>query len=422
MFEVTTAIEKILEMTKPIKVVQGSTFAGKTHGIIPILIDSAASNAGEKITVACETYPGVREVVEDIFKPIMQQTGRWKEDRWRAQPPEYVFYNGSRIQFASFDTVGKAKAAGKRDKLFLNEANHIKFDIADALMVRSAETYIDYNPNARFWVHDEVLTQPNAELVKLTFRDNEACPASALDMLMHRKAKAYFDPDGDIKDPENIKSEAWANWWTVYGEGEIGTLSGQIFDNIEHVNWFPPGRAVYGIDWGYSHDPTVLVKGKMYQGKLYREQLFHRRLFDMDATEKGVAILVEAMFEAGIDEQDPIIVDNDKVAAHALEQAGFNVYIVDKPPGSIVSGINALKEVTICTHIHSRDLVNEETMYMWEMKNGKPTNRPIDSFNHGWDATRYLHDYILNPNKKHYLAQRKGKRGTRSLYGGMTSP
>lgn len=420
-FHRTTSIDKILAMTRPIKIIQGSTFAGKTHGIIPVLIDQAALKPALKITVVCETYPGVREVADDIFKSIMHETNRWVEERWRANPMEYTFANGSRIQFRAFDSLGKAKASGKRDILFINEANHLKYEVADALIVRSSEVYIDYNPNAEFWVHTELLGQSNAELLKLTFRDNEACPQSALEMLRMRKAKAYYDPEDDIKDPDNIKSESWANWWTVYGEGELGILVGQIFDDLEHVNHFPPGRAVYGIDWGYTHDPTVCVKLKRHQGKLYRKQLFYRQLFDINADEKGVKILIDAMYAAGVDERDTIIVDNDKIAAHNLTKAGFNVLFADKRAGSVESGINALKNITICTTSDSREIIDEENKYMWELKNGKPTGRPIDAFNHGWDATRYAYDYILNPQNKHYLSQMKKRQGLgrrRLLYAG----
>ena len=171
----TTAINKLLAMKARKKVVQGSTSAGKTYGIIPVLIQRATKTERLKITVVAETLPAVKEGAVDIFKTVMQETFRWHESRWNATSLTYTFANGSRMQFKSFDTVGKAKAAGKRDILFINEANHIAFTIADALMIRSKEIWIDFNPDEPFWAHTETLKEPNSEFLLLTYLDNEAC-------------------------------------------------------------------------------------------------------------------------------------------------------------------------------------------------------------------------------------------------------
>lgn len=228
MFIRTTAINKIRSLKKRIKVVQGGTSSGKTYAIIPILIDRACKENHLKITVVAETLPAVKEGAMDIFKTIMLNTNRWIESNWNASTLTYTFGGTkSRIQFKSFDSEGKAKASGKRDILFLNEANHISFHIADALMIRSKETYIDYNPDNEFWVHNEILTQPNSEFLLLTYYDNEGLPPETLEDLMIKKSKAFHNvsvPDYELFLNGNVKNEYWANWWKVYGLGEIGSL------------------------------------------------------------------------------------------------------------------------------------------------------------------------------------------------------
>ena len=158
MFARTTAINKLLAMKARKKVVQGGTSAGKTYGIIPVIIDWAARNERKKITIVAESIPAVKDGAVDIFKNVMIDTDRWVEDRWLGNPMQYTFDNKTVIQFKSFDSVGKAKAAGKRDTLFMNEANHISYPIAHALMIRSKQTWIDFNPDNEFWAHTEVLT------------------------------------------------------------------------------------------------------------------------------------------------------------------------------------------------------------------------------------------------------------------------
>lgn len=279
-FRYTTAINKMRKLKKRKKAIQGSTSAGKTNGIIPILIDKAAKTARLKITVVAESIPAVKDGCVDIFKSVMQETNRWIEDHWIGNPMEYTFSNGSRIQFKSFDTVGKAKAAGKRDVLFINEGNHIPYTIADALMIRSKEIWIDYNADEEFWVHTEVLREPNSELLKLTYLDNEACPPEILEDLMIKRDKAFFNPELSVSEgllnDENIKSAHWTNWWRIYGMGEIGTYSERSIYTFEIVKEIPPGirRLPNGMDFGVSPDPTIEIEVYLDGVDLYLDEIF----------------------------------------------------------------------------------------------------------------------------------------------------
>ena len=286
MFVRTTAINKILRIKARKKVIQGSTSAGKTYGIIPILIDKATKKERLKITVVAETLPSVKEGALDIFKIVMFDTGRWIEDNWNASSLTYTFCNKSRIQFKSFDTKGKAKASGKRDILFLNEANHISYEIADTLMIRSKETYIDFNPDNFFWVHSETLKEPNSEFLLLTYSDNEALPPETLEDLMIKKSKAYHNPN--LKEPalsnsDNIKSSYWLNWWQVYGLGQIGSLEGGVFaDKLTMVKEIPEYATFisYGMDYSNSGennssaDPHSIQELWFADGCLYIKKIY----------------------------------------------------------------------------------------------------------------------------------------------------
>ena len=277
-FIYTTAIKKIRALKKRKKVIQGSTSAGKTYGIIPVLIDRAIKTPRLKITIVAETIPAVKDGCVDIFKAVMQDTGRWIEDHWIGSPMEYTFYNGSRIQFKSFDTVGKAKAAGKRDILFINEGNHIAYDIADTLMVRSKEIYIDFNADEEFWAHKEVLKEPNSEFLSLTYLDNEGLPPEILEELMMKRDKAFYDVLGDLKNPLNIKNSYWANWWYIYGLGEIGSYSDRRIYSFEIVDEIPKGikRIPRGMDFGKSPDPTCLIDMYVDGIDLYIDEIFSK--------------------------------------------------------------------------------------------------------------------------------------------------
>jgi phage terminase large subunit len=382
MFRYTTAIKKLRAMTARKKIIQGGTSAGKTFGIIPILIDKATKTDKLKITVVSETLPAVKEGSLDIFKTVMQDTGRWIEANYNASSLSYTFYNGSRIQFKSFDSVGKAKASGKRDILFLNEANHIAFDIADALMIRSKETWIDFNPDNEFWVHTETLQEPNSEFLLLTYHDNEGLPPETLEDLLIKQSKAFYDVSKDWKEPSNIKNSYWANWCYVYILGEIGNLEGVIFNNWKIVENIPAEARLlgYGVDFGYTNDPTAIVEIYKYNDQRIVNEICYLK----GLSNKQIADKITTLMPAYCDSAEP------KSIAE-LQTLGINAYPVTKGSDSINYGIQLMQEESYLVTATSKNLINELRKYAWskDKRTGEKTNKPIENYNHAIDAFRY---------------------------------
>jgi len=383
MFKRTTAINKMLKMTARKKVIQGGTSAGKTYGIIPILIDKAIKINGLKITVVAETLPAVKEGALDIFKNVMFDTGRWIESNWNASSLTYTFLSRSRIQFKSFDSVGKAKSSGKRDILFLNEANHIPFEIADALMIRSKETWIDFNPDNEFWVHKETLKEPNSEFLLLTYHDNEGCPIETIEDLKIKQEKAKT-------------SSYWENWCKVYIDGEIGSLEGVIFNNWQTIDVLPNDARLlgYGVDFGYSNDPTAIVEVYKWNDKRIVNEICYQK----ELSNSQIAKLITTKNIAYCDSAEP------KSIAE-LVSYGVNATAVRKGTDSINFGIQVMQEQDYLITKQSTNLINELRKYAWDKdkKTGATLNKPIDLFNHAIDAFRYHEmESIGTPNKGNY--------------------
>jgi len=342
MFQRTTAVNKLLAMKARKKVVQGGTWAGKTHGIIPIIHDRI-SKSKKKITatVVAESIPAVKQGAVTIFKDIMEETGRFVESRWLGNPMEYTYHNKCKIEFRAYDTVGKAKAAGKREILFLNECDNIPYDIADALITRSNEVWFDFNPSNEFWVHTEILTEPDAEFLNLTYLDNEACPPHVLEELDIKMRKAFYNPHGDWNDLKNIKSDYWANWCRVYVRGEIGSLQGVVFTNWKTIDNIPTearklGR---GIDFGYTNDPTTIVDVYKYNEK---------RILDLICYQKGlsnaqIAKYITDKLPTYCDSAEPKSIDELKLSKYLSKSITSPAVIVSKfgmKPNSLPSTIN----------------------------------------------------------------------------------
>ena len=380
-FEVTTAVRKMLAMTARKKVVQGATSSGKTYGIIPILYDQAVATPNLKITIVAETIPSLKQGALDIFKNFMYDEGRWDDSCWNATELEYTRANRSRIQFKSFDTEGKAKAAGKRDILFINEANHVSFPIADALMIRSKNTWLDFNADSSFWAHTETLNEPNSEFLKLTYLDNEALPSETLEDLMIKKAK------GEAEERSGYKGYWW-NWWQVYGLGEIGNLQGVVFSNWTQVDYLPEHANLigYGMDFGYSNDPTTLVGIYEADGKTYLDELLYRK--GMSNADIG-----NYMKQLEIPRSSMIYADSaDPKSIAELRTYGFSVMPAQKGKDSIAYGIQLMQDEYFHVTKRSTNMINELRQYTWLVdKEGKTTNAPIDAFNHCIDGVRYFY-------------------------------
>lgn len=436
----TTAINKIRAMKARKKVIQGSTSAGKTYGIIPELIDRAIKEPKLKITVVAETLPAVKDGCKDIFQEVMVNTNRWIQDHWIGNPMEYTFSSGSRMQFKSFDSVGKAKAAGKRDILFLNEGNHIPYPIADALMTRSKETYIDFNADEEFWAHTEVLTEPNSEFLKLTYLDNEALPKEILEELLIKKSKAFHDinitEEEGLYHESNIKSHHWANWWRVYGEGKVGTFSERRIYNYNIVDEIPEcaKRIPSGLDFGQSPDPSTMIDAYIDGVELYLDEIFCENNLmpekikgaerDSIVDRIGDHAIQYAKNELKVDDlpgpreyylgfdngYKPNEIDNKakskvneyknllrigdssgKVELTDLRNHGYNVRGVKKGPRSQYRGIKLLRGYSINVTKRSTNLIEGFKKWSWKVDpNGKIIPEPEGHEPDGLAAARYI--------------------------------
>jgi phage terminase large subunit len=381
MFQKTTAINKLLTMKRRKKVVQGGTWAGKTFGILPILINKAVNQSNKRITIIAESIPALKEGVIDDFKSIMLACGYWEDDRYNITDRQYSFTNSSRIEFKSFDSIGKALASGKRTDLFINEANYIDFEIADALITRTTEDiWIDYNPTSSFWVHDEIIPQKDAEFVLLKYTDNEALPQTIYDELQLKNEKAKT-------------SNYWANWCRVYIDGEIGMLEGVIFDNWKSIDIMPHDARLIGagLDFGYTNDPTALIAAYKYNDVIiFDEIIYQKGLLNSEIRNycKDLKTLIYA------DSAEP------KSIAE-LKRYGLRIQGARKGKDSINFGISLLQEKPFYVTSRSTNLIKELRSYTWKRdRAGESLNKPIDAYNHGIDAMMYFAIMSMTNKKK----------------------
>ena len=368
MFRKTTAIKKILNLKKRIKIIQGGTSAGKTFGILPVLIDKAARHEGIEISVVAETIPHLRRGALKDFLKIMKWTGRFFEDRLNKSLLRYEFANGSVIEFFSADDSSKLRGA-RRDILYINECNNVTFDSYNELAIRTRkEVYLDFNPSNEFWVHKELKDEPDSDFLILTYKDNEALDQSIIDQIEKNKEKAKT-------------SSYWANWWKVYGEGQLGMLEGVVFSNWKTIDTIPKEAKLLGIglDFGYTNDPTAIIEIYNYNGqRIVNELAYQTGLLNSD-----IAKLLPKHVPVYADSSEPKSIDE-------IKRFGVTIKGVTKGKDSINYGIDVMQRNEYLVTSNSGNLIKELRAYVWDTdKQGNRLNKPIDFNNHAIDAFRY---------------------------------
>ena len=368
MFQKTTAIRKILNLKKRVKIIQGGTSAGKTFGIIPVLIDKAAKVEGLEISIVAETIPHLRRGALRDFLKIMKFTGRYFEERFNRSLLRYEFANGSVIEFFSADDSSKLRGA-RRDILYINECNNITFDAYNELAIRTRkEVYLDFNPANEFWVHTELKDESDSDFLILTYKDNEALDQSIIDQIEKNRDKAKT-------------STYWANWWKVYGEGQLGMLEGVVFSNWKQIDTIPKEARLLGIglDFGYTNDPTAIIEIYNYNGqRIVNELAYQTGLLNSDIAKllpKNVVVYADSSEPKSIDE---------------IKRHGITIKGVTKGKDSINYGIDVIQRNEYLVTSNSSNLIKELRSYIWDTdKQGKRLNKPIDFNNHAIDAWRY---------------------------------
>lgn len=364
----TTAVNKIIALKKRIKIIQGGTSAGKTFGIIPVLISKAAKTPNLEISIVAESIPHLRRGALKDFINIMKWTSRFFEGRFNKSLLRYDFGNGSYIEFFSADDSSKLRGA-RRDILYINECNNVTFEAYNELSIRTKrEIFLDFNPANEFWVHTELKHEDDSDFLILTYKDNEALDDRIVKEIEKNRAKA-------------TTSSYWANWWRVYGLGEIGMLEGVVFSNWKMIDTIPNEAKLigYGLDFGFTNDPTAIIEIYNYNGqRIVNEIVYQTGLVNNEISKK-----LQKNVIAYADSSEPKSIEE-------IRRTGQLIKGVTKGQDSVNFGIQIMQSQSYLVTAQSTNLIKELRAYCWDRdKTGKQMNKPIDNFNHTIDALRY---------------------------------
>jgi len=362
--KVGTRTRRAFDNGKKVVIHSGGTGSGKTYDIMIYLIFVVMGKMKNQIiTIVSESHPHLKIGAMRYLLELTKKVGIYEDSRWNKSESVFTFeQTGSIIEFFSADRIGKALGA-RRDWLFGNEINSLKLEVWEELARRSKNIIADFNPTSKFWLEDWVLNYDDVEIVKSNYLWNNHLSKTEKARIEKRAARD-------------------ANFRRIHINCEYGQYEGLIFKEIELVDEMPTSD-MYGLDFGYTNDPSALIKVLVTGESIYLDEIIYSTgLRNIDIS--------RLMGEAGLTKNDIIFADGaEPKSVDDLYYYGWNVHGVKKK-GEIIYGIDLMKQYKIKITKRSVNLIKEFRNYAYDTdKNGLQLNKPIDAWNHGIDAVRY---------------------------------
>jgi len=362
--EINTTVSYQYQEDSPTRVTHhiGGTRSGKTYALLQWCIVKALSNK-EAITIVRKTIPSLKRTVMKDFKDIMQNLGVWNENDWNISDRIYSFYTDSTISFISTDDADKLRGL-KSTILWLEEANEIDEESYFQLQIRTTGPIIlSYNPTVSpyHWIR----TMGDCSRYFTTYKNNpylDSTVKKAIEELRTSNPKA----------------------WKVYGLGEWVGNEKAIFE-FTSVEWLPNEAefVCFGLDFGYSADPSALVSIFKMNNELYFVEHCYEKGMTTSDIHNMLSGVVEGRQEIWADSAEPRLIDE-------LYKLGWNIRPVVKGKDSINFGIQVMQNYKINIPKSCQNLTNEFYSYEWSTDRfGKQLDKPIDFNNHLIDAARY---------------------------------
>ena len=355
----------------------GGRGSGKSHFFAELLVETCLIRKTHAVCVR-EVQESLQQSVKKLIESKIDQMG--VGEHFTVQHDKISGTNGSLIIFSGLKnhTAESIKSLEGYDIAWCEEAQSISQRSLDLLRPtirkEKSELWFSWNPNFASDPVDVLLrseiTPPGAVVVQANFRDNPWFPQVLLKEMEYDRDR---DPDkyahvwlGEYQ--RNSESRVFRNWRVEEFEARAGT----VFR--------------LGADWGFSVDPSVLVRCHIDANRIY---------VDHEAYQIGCEIvnLPDLFMSVPEAEKWPITADSARPETVSyMKSHGFpRILSAVKGAKSIEEGVEFLKSYDIVVHPRCQHTIDELTMYSYKTDpmTGKITPLLEDKHNHVIDALRY---------------------------------
>lgn len=346
---------------------EGGTSSSKTYSILQLLILIAERSKNSiVISIVSESLPHLkRGCIRDFFNILNES----QDNNPNYSKTEFTYhFPRADIEFFGADDSDKVRGP-RRDVLFINEGNNIPWEAARGLDIRTNKfTFVDWNPVSEFWAHENWIGSPENAYIHSTYLD----------------ALSVLSPELVTKIEEQKNKDP--NWWHIYGEGKLGRIEGLVYPFFQQVDKLPEsGIEYFGLDFGYSNDPSVLVKNIIKGDELYSQELFYESGLTNDA-------IAHKMEEIGIRKHySEIYADSaEPKSIDEIKKFGFNIKPCPKGADSVEYGHQKIRQFKQFWTKESTRCIKEQRNFRYITdKDGAFTEKTTHLYSHGMDARRY---------------------------------
>ena len=373
----TSKTYRDIDGSKKICILQGGTRSSKSYSALQWLLVRALSEPNIVVSIVRKSFPSMRVSIMRDWQTILKELSIWDEESWSATEHIYTFDNGSMVEFMSIDSSEMRKGSS-RDYLFIDECNELSREDYFQLFIRTRiKTIIAYNPSfgTNHYIFNEIQTHPESDLFVSTFKDNPFLEQSIIEEIERLK----------LINPEYYK---------IYGLGLPGNNVGTIF-SISIIDETPEDAefVAFGMDFGFSIDPSTLVCISKKDKDLYIDELLYKKGMVTADIIKHLTDLDIGRNEIWADSAEGRLIEE-------IYRSGFNIKPVKKGKDSIRMGIDLMQQYRLNVTKRSTNTIQEFSEYVWMVdKNGNFENVPVDYSNHSIDAIRYVCMERLNAKK-----------------------
>jgi len=364
MFKTSPIFEANYQSTAKIVINQGGTSSGKTYSILQVLILKAIENPSATITIVGQDIPNLKSGALRDMQTIVAKSPEIQSwiKAYNASDRIFTFVNDAVMEFKSYDNGQDAKS-GKRAFLFLNEVNGIDEEIFHELYMRTThQTFMDFNPNAKFWVHDKLIGLPEVQLIISDHRHNPFVPDS-----IRQKIEDLKDQDIEL--------------WKVYARGLTGKVEGLVFRNWDICQGIPDQAEfiAYALDFGFSNSPTAVSKIFKMDGDIYAQEI----LYETGLTNQDIS---DRFLNLGVKKTEIIVADSaEPKSIEELRRLGWRIEPAQGKEKRVM--IDIMRRFKIHITANSKNFIREISSYKYK---DDGSNEPIKKDDHLLDGMMYV--------------------------------
>ncbi|UQS82901.1 PBSX family phage terminase large subunit [Bombilactobacillus folatiphilus] len=372
----------------------GGASSGKSHGVVQKVVIKALKNWKYPRKILFTRKVG-RSIKDSIFSDVLDCLKTFKLlDLCKVNKTDFTITlpNGGVFLFKGMDDPEKIKSIKGLSDVVMEEATEFNLEDYTQLTLRLREPkhkqrqiYLMFNPVSKLnWVYkqffDGQLNDPDKVVVyQSTYTDNR-----------------FLDED-NREIIENLKNTNPA-YYKIYALGDFATLDKLVFPSFETKRLNPNSDelkdlpSMFGLDFGYVNDPSAFIHVKV--------DVPNKVLYAIEEyTKKGLinSELAKVIKDLGYEKE---VITADAAEKKSIEEMRRNgIYRIrpaKKGPDSIIQGISFLQQFKLVIDDRCVKMIEELENYTYQKdkKSGEYINKPIDSYNHVIDATRYAVEEI----------------------------